>query len=142
MTCRSASSWLLAAWLMVAAVPRAGAEDLDPGTAKALQQTQELLKDPAARAQAAQGDAQAAAVEKQVEQLGGTPQNTQAIYDLAADVLGNVAKDAQGDPDKMMQLLEKASKNPEAFGNQFTPEQKQKLRELSQKLPQAQPAIP
>jgi hypothetical protein len=117
----------------IAAIARA--ETLDPQTAKALEETQKILNDPTARKSAAGKDPQALEVEKQIEALGGSPQNAAEIYRIASQVLGNLVTQTGGDPDKMMELLDKAAKNPEAFGNTLTQDQKNEIHTLSQKLP-------
>jgi len=69
-----------------------------------------------------------------VKALGGNQENSDAIYGLAADVMGTLSQQAGGDPDKMDAILQKAMENPAGFAESFTPEQKQKLRELGSKI--------
>ncbi len=102
---------------------------------KALEDTQKVLGDPTARAKAAGQDPQALTVQKQVETLTGSPENAAEIYKIASQVLGNLVTQTGGDPQKMMDLLNKAAKNPEAFGNSLTKEQKDAIHALSLKLP-------
>ncbi len=128
----------LALALLLAATP-ALAEELDAATLKALQDTQNVLKNPALRAaqpEAKSPDAQA--VQKQIEILGGGGANSEAIYGLASDVMADLVKKSAGDPDKMQQILNQALKNPEAFANSLSPQQQQQIRELAKKLPDHQ----
>lgn len=114
--------------------------ELDGASQEALQKTQEMLQDPKERNKAIQKDANAVAADQQVRSLAGSDKNTQEIYGLSSDILGDLAKQANGDPNKMLELIEKAKKDPEAFGKTLTPEQKRKLHELSTQIPAAQPA--
>ncbi len=70
-------------------------------------------------------------------QITGGGENEKALYDITSSVFGNVAKDAQGDPAKMQELMMKAQQNPEAFFNSLTPQQKKAIEDLSKKVPAA-----
>lgn len=113
------------------------AEDptMDPVSQEALKKTQQMLRDAKERSKAVSQDPQAGWMDNHVRSLGGSETNTQEIYGLAADVLENIAQEANGDPAKMMELLDRAKKDPNGFAARFTPEQKAKLKELGQKLP-------
>lgn len=65
------------------------------------------------------------------------PKLTEDIYSLTADILGNAAKDGNGDPEAMLKLLEQAQKDPEAFVNKLPPEQQKKLKDISDQMPQS-----
>ena len=41
---------------------------------------------------------------------------------------------AEGDPNKMREILEKAQKDPEAFANSFSDEQKETLKNIGEKV--------
>lgn len=112
------------------------AEDLDADTLKALEQTQNIMKDPALRA--AQPEAQgpqAAALQAQLKALGGTAQDQEQIFQIAAQVMGDLTKKTQGDPAQMQKVLDQAMKNPEAFGQSLSPQEQQQIRDLAKKLP-------
>lgn len=109
-------------------------DTLDADSAAALAQTQQLLMDPAAHAQALDSP-QAAQADQQAQAVAGSPQNTQAIYNLSSDVFGNLARKAQGDPAQLNEMLGQALSDPAGFANQFTPEQKAKLQEISRRIP-------
>jgi hypothetical protein len=111
------------------------AETLDPAAADALQKTQALLLDPQARKNIMLNDPKAASMDAQVKSLAGSDQNTQAIYALAASILGNLANSASGDPEKMMELIQKAQKDPAAFAKGLTKEQKDDLSSIASKIP-------
>lgn len=105
---------------------------LDPASEQALRETQLMLKNPTER-QKTQG---AQNVQRQLEAMGASAQDQEEIYGLAADVMADVTRQANGDPEKMMQILSEAQKNPQAFGIKLTPAQRQKLQDIAKKLPQ------
>ncbi|NBY21120.1 hypothetical protein EBQ74_12995 [bacterium] len=71
-----------------------------------------------------------------MKELGG--EYSEEIYQLAAQIMENLVREAQGDPDKMMKILEKAQQNPSAFADTFSEEQKRKLKELGKKIEKRQ----
>jgi hypothetical protein len=66
--------------------------------------------------------------------LAGSEQTSGEMYQLASDIFANISLKANGDPDRMMQLLQEAQQNPEAFANSFTPEQRRQLSELARQV--------
>jgi outer membrane lipoprotein-sorting protein len=115
-------------------IPLAPAETADPVTASALQETQSQLKDPKARQTLMDQVPDGASVDGQVKALAGSPENTDAIYALAASVLGKVAEDAKNDPQKMQELLKKASDDPASFAKGLNKKQQDQLREIAAKI--------
>ena len=79
--------------------PSSGA--LDPSSATALQQTQQLLRDPAKRDAAIQTDPGAKAVDQKVRAFTGNAENTDALYGISADVMKELTEGTNGDPAKM-----------------------------------------
>lgn len=75
---------------------------------------------------------EAKAVAERVKKLAGSPEGEAQIYSLAADILGNM-KDMP--PEQMEKLMSQAQNDPEGFVNSWTPEQKQKLKTLTERLP-------
>jgi hypothetical protein len=112
------------------------AEELDKASKEALQQTQQLLKNPEQRRQAVKGDAKAQKADQYVNSLtGGNEAVSDEMYQFAAEIMGTLTKDTGGDPQKMQERLKEFMANPEAFANQLTPEQQKRLKELAQKMP-------
>lgn len=112
------------------------AQNLDAASGQALKQTQSLLQNPSKREEFSKNSAKAKAAEAYVNKItGGNTKTSQEIYSLASDVFANVVKGSHGDPAKMQKELEKFSRNPAAFAATWTPEQREKLRELSKQLP-------
>lgn len=93
----------------------------------AVKDTQNLLENPARRPQ------DNAAVQK-VKQLGDPRGQSEEIFKLSSQVFEKMAKDLQGDPAAMQKFLDEASRNPAAFAEQFSPEQKQRLKEIGDQL--------
>lgn len=109
---------------------------IDNASSKALSQTQDLLNNSEARNKAIQGNSRAESADNFVKKAtGGNAQTSNEIYGLAADVFANVVKDAHGDPKKMQEEIDKFEKDPSAFAAKWTPEQRAKLKALSQRLP-------
>lgn len=103
-------------------------------TNEALQKTLKTLKSPTERAAAIQNDPNAKKTDAHVTEITGTEENKEALYDLSAQIMETITQRAKGDPDKMVELLEEAQRNPAAFAESFTPAQKKALKELSKKL--------
>jgi hypothetical protein len=114
---------------------QARAQEMEPASEIALLQTQELLRDPKARHEAVKKDAKACDVDAGVRKIAGSQEAAEAIYDLSADVMETVTREAGGDSEKMRGLLIEALKNPEAFVEKFTPEQKAKLKAIAARVP-------
>lgn len=113
-------------------------EDLDPASQEALSKTQYLLHDKKKRDEAISKDAKAQNADAFVKKItGGDSKLDSEVYALAADVFAAVVKDAKGDPAKMKEAMDRFSKNPEGFASKWTPEQRAKLKQLSEKIPQA-----
>ena len=112
---------------------------LDAASQEALEKTQRMLENAQSREAAIQktGD-RAVEVDQRVKELGGSADQTQKIYQLASEIFGDLAKEAGGDPIKLMQMMEAAQKNPEAFGNKLSPAAKAKIHQLSLELPASQ----
>ena len=124
-------------FLFRASVVKADPTELDEHSQKALIQTKQLLEDPKQREKAINQDADAKRANQQVKELvGGRVALTPEIYDLASAVFENVVKESHGDPVKMKQAMEKFQRDPSSFAESWTPAQKEKLHELSEKLNQ------
>jgi hypothetical protein len=114
------------------------AEQLDQYSQEALTKTMDLLRSNEQRQEEINKSDKAKAVDAQVKALAGTPQNTQKIYELSAEIMKNLVESTKGDTDKMMQIIQQAEKNPSAFADTFTPEQKRMLNELAKEIEKTQ----
>jgi hypothetical protein len=110
-------------------------EDLDGASQDALNKTQNLLNDRQQREAAVKKDRKSTAADQYVKQLtDGNDKTNNEIYELAAQVFQTVVKDANGDPKKMQEALDRFKRNPQEFASEFTPEQRAKLHEIAEKL--------
>jgi hypothetical protein len=99
-----------------------------------LGQTQDLLKDPQKRNAFIQQDTQANEVNKKVNQVAGSPEVSNQIYNLSADVFAEIHKITGGDPEKMNKLLQDAAKDPSVLGNALSEDQRKKLKEIATQI--------
>lgn len=114
--------------------------DLDEADAKALEQTKAMLQDQKKIEAFAATNKDAAQAHQNVKTLlGNNPADTADLYKMSADIFDKMAKDAGGDPAVMQQMLQEALKNPAAFANQLSPEQKAKISELAGKVEARKP---
>jgi hypothetical protein len=112
--------------------------ELDAASKEALEKTNALLKDKKQRDEYNKTSPKAQAADAFANQVGGSAQGTQNIYELSAKVFEKLVKKYNGDPEKMKQVLEQAQKDPAGFANsEFTSEELKALRELSSQLPAA-----
>jgi hypothetical protein len=100
---------------------------ISAGSQDAIKQTQELLKNPANL----QGNAEAS---KLFELMGNNPNANQDLSNTTASIFADLAAKTGGDPEKLRKLLEEAKKNPEAFANQLSPEQKKAISNLATQI--------
>lgn len=108
------------------------AEQLSTEQENALSGALDELRDPVKRSENLKKDPKAAKSDEMVKEVGG--EFSEEIYGLAGEAMQNLVRSTQGDTAKMEKILQAAEKNPEAFANSFTPEQKKALRELSNKI--------
>lgn len=116
--------------------------NVDAASQEALVKTQAMLRDPDARAKAVNESPQAAFVDHHAQSLGGNAENTNAMYDLSADVLGSLVQQTGGDAAKMKELLDQAKNDPKGFAEKLTPEQSAKLQDISRRIPASVNAAP
>ncbi len=107
----------------------------------ALQKTQAMLRSPAARGEVIRGDAGAGAAHARVEKLTRSAQHQQRIYDIAADVLSDVAARGQGDPAQMSKIMEAARQDPAAFLQGLSAEQQAAIHRLAEELVKQNPEL-
>jgi hypothetical protein len=104
----------------------------------ALQQVRQAVKDQQARKQMLD-TAEARKVSGQVKDLTGGGANEQELYELAGDILGNFEGKS---PEEMQKALDTATKNPEKFAMTLTPQQLERLKNISERLPAAKTQKP
>ncbi len=104
-----------------------------------LLETQKLLKDPSFREKNAKESKEANQIDQRVKSISGDSANEQAIYELAAEVMGNMKNLS---PEEMTKIVEQAMKDPAAYAASWTPEQKKKLKNVSERLPSSKAKLP
>lgn len=124
---------LLLALILGAAAPL-HAQTLDPASQEALAATLGLLRDPALRGTAIAGNRQAAGFDQQIQGLAGSPELAQQLYELAADVFADLARNSGGDVGTMSRTLEDAGRDPAAFAALLSPATLRRLREIAVKI--------
>lgn len=97
-----------------------------------LDKVQEQMKSPQFQEQFGNSSPEAQAVQNQIKDVMGSPENEKELYNLAAEFLGNLKGKS---PSEMERIKNDIQKNPEAIFQYFTPEQKQKLEELTKRIP-------
>jgi hypothetical protein len=108
------------------------AADQDPAMNDAIADTQRMLQDKSARDAQIKKDPHAQKADQDVSAaVGGSKEGSDKVYQMSAEILPMLSKQANGDPDKMAKLLEEAQKNPEKFYNSLSPELKDKVRDLA-----------
>lgn len=104
---------------------------------EALQKTLQLLTMPNLRAEAIKNSPDAQSVDRQVQAVGGSPAQTEAIYQLSSKIFEDMFKQSKGDSIAMMEMIEKAKKNPEAFAKSLSPENQAQLKLLAGQIKNA-----
>ena len=128
---------LLVLALLAPSGPPPAAQALDPAAAEALATTLRMLADPAARAEALASDPAAAAIDRQVQGMAGSPQLVQEVYGLAAEVFADLARSTGGDARRLREALDRARSDPAAFAAMLRPETLERLRALATKISDA-----
>lgn len=101
----------------------------DKAVDDALKDTQDFLKDRKKREDLFKNDSKAKEADARVQSVtGGDAAASQRIYDISSDAFGAVMQSVGNDPNKMMELLQKAQGNPEAFFNSLPKEVREKIR--------------
>lgn len=126
-------------WLLVAgSLAFAANGQLDKDQEAGLQQTRQMLENSQERQAVIDKDANMKKTDQQVRSLAG--ENTDDVYRLSSQIMERITHEANGDPTKLQQLMEKAQSNPEAFANSLSPDEKAKLQDLSKRVaPNKQP---
>ena len=128
---------LVVALLAWAVAGPATAQKLDPASQDALDKTLQILLDPQARSGELTKSSQGSAMDQQVRALTGSDALTQELYQLAGDVLKELAQSTGGDPQKMLLAVDRARTDPAGFAAMLSPATLQRLRDLSVKISDA-----
>lgn len=120
-------------------------QQTDQATQNALEQTQQMLNNPAFRDKAVKENSETRKAHDSVNKLTGGNQNlNNQVYGLSSNIFGDLVRQAGGDEAKLLQLMQEAQKNPDAFANKLTPAQREEIRKLASEIapPSPQPQAP
>jgi hypothetical protein len=132
---------LLLALLFTANLAQAQSKPLDKDANKAVQDTKAMLNDPSQINAYAKENKEAAQANDNVKALmGGNAADTADVYKLSADIFENLATESGGDPAAMQKMLAEAMRNPAAFAQKLSPEQRARLTELAGKAEAHKPS--
>ncbi len=109
--------------------------ETDQAVDNSLKDTKDLLKDKTQREAVFKKDAKAKAADDTVQNLtGGDAAQTQQVYDISADAFAAIMQSVGNDPNKAMELLQKAQGNPEAFYNSLPNDVRIKIRGVASEI--------
>ena len=97
-----------------------------------LTQTQQLLKNKNERSQAISESKNAQKADEQVKKLAPDGESYEEYYKLASEIMNNYKEEKN--EEGMKKSIDEAKRNPADFYNNLTPEQKKKIKALSEKL--------
>ena len=135
------SSAVRVGWVVLVVALRAGAaraDELDPLTQQSVEKTQALLTNPEARGAAVQSDPKARDADATARKVTISDANTEAMYQLASELFGSLARESGGDPQRMSEILRGATADPESFAAKLTPSQRAELEQLAKSVEAAQ----
>lgn len=126
---------VIAALILMPSSALAQSKDaLDPIPADALEQTRKRLANQAHREEDAAKTPEAANAHSDVKStVGHDPRLTDETYNLASDILGTLVQEADGDPNKLKDVVDSLSRDPRSLERRLTPQQRQAIRDLASK---------
>jgi hypothetical protein len=111
----------------------------DQAIENALKDTQDLLKDNSKRQELFKKDSNAKAADDQVQNVtGGDSAQSQEIYNISSDAFSAVMQSAGNDPNKVMEMLNKAKGDPKAFYDSLPAEIRNKIRGVASDIEKKQ----
>lgn len=116
--------------LTLGAAPVA-AQSLDAASTEALAAVLRMLQDPVARGGVIAANPDAAAMDRNIQAMTGSPALTQEFYELAAQVFTDLVQGSGGDLSRMRQSLADGQRDPAGFAAFLSPATLQHLRDLS-----------
>jgi hypothetical protein len=108
--------------------------EMDAATRTALEQTQALLKDPAALEKLMSGDAGARKADQSARGLTGGGVEHRELYEIASEIFGSLVTNSGGDPAALQSLLSEAEKSPEKLYSKLSPAQQSRIKGLAAKI--------
>ena len=81
------------------------------------------------------GNAPATAADKALlKAIGGDSRRHQKAYELSSGIFATIVKKADGDPNKINQLVMELMKNPETLESMLTPAQRKQPAEMAKEV--------
>ena len=114
--------------------PRSLSENLDASSQEALVKTMQLLQNKSQRDAYIKNNNDAKGAGQQMKNLSTSPEVEQKMYELAAEIMKTMTHKHKGDGTAMMNATTAGKGNPEDFASQFTPKQRQMLKEIADQI--------
>ena len=128
--------------IYIVTVSSSAVAELDSSQTEALTNTQKLLRNTKERNKVIAADPKAQEADAKAGALAGSNQNKEEMYDISAELMEKIANDANGDPQKMQDLLKESQKDPQAFYEKyFSDAQKARVRGLANKMEGQRPSL-
>jgi len=102
----------------------------EAGADKSLMQTQDLLRNKDRRNNVIQESKEAQKADQRARSLLKTQENVDKAYGMAAQMMESIMKEAEGDPMKAREILNKGLSNPGALAERMPAEFKEMLKEV------------
>lgn len=104
---------------------------LDSDSSQALKKTQEMFRDQGKRMNAVNGSQKGKDAHARVQELFKTSGNIDKAYEMAAQMMGSVMKQTNGDSKKAQEFLSAGSIDPATFAERMPTEFKKLLKETA-----------
>lgn len=115
------------------------AEELDKNS---LSETQGFLKDRSKVETVLSADPKARKADDFAKQVGGSDENVQQMYSIAADILPVLLEMNENNPEKALNSLQEYSKNPKEFLARLPAGTRKKIENLASKIESEKPKKP
>lgn len=112
------------------------ADDSSEVNQKALEQTMDLLKNAEQRQKVIDKSDSAQRADKMANQVMGSEQGADELYDASSQIFRNLAESTGGDSKQMEAILSEAMKNPEGFLKSLSAQDQQLIKQLGEKAAQ------
>jgi hypothetical protein len=112
----------------------AAAQALDAASSAALAATLRMLQDPEQRNAVISGNPQAAATDRQIQAMLGSPALQEEFYALTAAIFAELVQSSGGDAGRMTQALAAAQTDPAGFVASLSPQTAERLRAFASKI--------
>lgn len=101
---------------------------LDSDSSDSLKRTQEMLRNHKKRMKAVNSSSKGKAAHEKVKNMFGSTGNVDNAYEMAAQMMGVITKEAGGDSKKMQEILDKGMLDPASLAERMPSEFKQMLK--------------